>query len=146
MSLQDIDPRFRELGQIALPAVAPADPHGGDDSGLAWLLSLTAFWAPVSTVDAVPVDAVQATVKSRQFDSTISKVEGMVWDQRTQKLARKHGLSVVNVTWEDTGRSKGSVWGPNISDMTMRASDHPVNHNPAIFTNFSITFSSGRQQ
>ena len=23
------------------------------------------------------------------------------------------------MTWEDTGRSKGSCWGPNISDMTL---------------------------
>ena len=65
------------------------------------------------------------------FESTISRVESMVWDQRAQALVQEQGLSLVNVTWEDTGRSKGSVWGPNISDMTIGVRDgsgqlHPM--------------------
>jgi hypothetical protein len=54
--------------------------------------------------------------------------------------ARNQGLNVVNVTWEDTGRSKGSSVGPNISDMTIGVRDgrgllHPM---PVIrFDNFS---------
>ena len=55
---------------------------------------------------------------------------GMVQDTETQRLARRHGLSLVNVTWEDTGRSKGRP-GPNISDMTIGVRDsrgrlHPM--------------------
>lgn len=30
------------------------------------------------------------------------------------------GLNVVNVMWEDTARTAGSVWGPNITDMTLQ--------------------------
>lgn len=63
--------------------------------------------------------------------STIARVEQMVWDERVTSIAARHGLDVVNVTWEDTGRSKGSVWGPNISDMTIGVRDangqlHPM--------------------
>jgi hypothetical protein len=66
-----------------------------------------------------------------QFRSAITATEQMVWQQDAQSLAQQHGLSLVNVTWEDTGRSKGSVWGPNISDMTIGVRDasgalHPM--------------------
>ena len=67
----------------------------------------------------------------QQFRNAITATEQMVWQQDAQALARDHGLSLVNVTWEDTGRSKGSVWGPNISDMTIGVRDasgalHPM--------------------
>ena len=73
----------------------------------------------------------RAQLSQRSLDRTISRVERMVQDTETQRLARRHGLSLVNVTWEDTGRSKGSSWGPNISDMTIGVRDsrgrlHPM--------------------
>lgn len=77
-----------------------------------------------------------------QFHSAIERVEQMVYDANVTSLARGQGLDVVNVTWEDTGRSKGSVWGPNISDMTIGVRDargllHPM---PVLrFDNFTDT-------
>jgi hypothetical protein len=67
----------------------------------------------------------------RDFQDAIARVESMVWDSNVQTLAARHGLSAVNVTWEDTGRSKNSSWGPNISDMTIGVRDvsgalHPM--------------------
>jgi hypothetical protein len=67
----------------------------------------------------------------QQFQNAITATEQMVWQQDAQSLAQQNGLSLVNVTWEDTGRSKGSVWGPNISDMTIGVRDasgalHPM--------------------
>ena len=76
------------------------------------------------------------------YDSVISSVESMVWQNDINAMVRAEGLSVVNVTWEDTGRYKGSVWGPNISDMTIGVRDasgalHPM---PVIrFDNFVDT-------
>ena len=63
--------------------------------------------------------------------STIARVEQMVWDTTVTATAARYGLDVVNVTWEDTGRSKGSAYGPNISDMTIGVRDgngqlHPM--------------------
>jgi len=43
----------------------------------------------------------------------------MVGDQQAQGLAGRHGLQMVNVMWEDTGRYLGSSVGPNISDVTI---------------------------
>lgn len=65
------------------------------------------------------------------FEGAITRVEQMVWDQNATSIAARHGLDVVNVTWEDTGRYKGSAVGPNISDMTIGVRDgrgllHPM--------------------
>lgn len=50
----------------------------------------------------------------------IAATAGMVSDPEAQKAARSHGLQILNVTWEDTGRYKNSAVGPNISDMTLQ--------------------------
>jgi hypothetical protein len=96
------------------------------------LLSLTSFLSPwaEAPAESAPVEVIEATVRPN-FDTTISTVEGMTWNPKAQRLAKKHGLSLVNVTWEDTGRNKGSSWGPNISDMTIGVRDdsgqlHPM--------------------
>lgn len=50
-------------------------------------------------------------------------VANIVRDRSTQDLLTAYGLRAHSVTWEDTGRSKGSCWGPNISDMTLVVKD-----------------------
>src|SRR5208283_4654900 len=52
------------------------------------------------------------------YSDVIAKTEQMVSNRSAQKLAAKHGLGIVNVTWEDTGRYKGSAVGPNIGDIS----------------------------
>jgi hypothetical protein len=54
------------------------------------------------------------------YEDVIRLTENMVSDKESQQLARDHGLQILNVTWEDTGRYKGSAVGPNISDMTIQ--------------------------
>jgi len=54
------------------------------------------------------------------YKQVIDKTRSMVGDRTAQQLAQQHGLNVLNVTWEDTGRYKGSSVGPNISDMTIQ--------------------------
>lgn len=39
------------------------------------------------------------------------------------ELARSYGLAIQKISWEDTARTPGSCWGPNISDMTLSAID-----------------------
>jgi hypothetical protein len=84
--------------------------------------------------------------KPPRFDykSVIQKTASMVSDRTAQNLAHKHGLNILNVTWEDTGRYKNSCVGPNISDMTIQVQqkDKRENYNvtcmPVIrFPNFS---------
>jgi hypothetical protein len=59
-------------------------------------------------------------VPNLEYGNVIAKTASMVGDQTSQALSAKHGLQILNVTWEDTGRYKGSSVGPNISDMTIQ--------------------------
>lgn len=56
------------------------------------------------------------------YSQVIQKTTGMVRDKAVQRLAQKHGLHVLDVTWEDTARFDFSAVGPNISDMTIVSS------------------------
>lgn len=56
----------------------------------------------------------------QDYADAIDKTSKMVSDPKVKSLAGKHGLDVLNVTWEDTGRFKNSAVGPNISDMTIQ--------------------------
>ena len=58
--------------------------------------------------------------QEENYQEVVQNVYDMVWDQKVMNMASEHGLDVVNVTWEDTGRYSGSCWGPNISDMTIQ--------------------------
>jgi hypothetical protein len=53
-------------------------------------------------------------------------------DQDVQRRLGRLGLQAQTVQWEDVGRSKGSVWGPNISDMTLscHGQDMPAIRHP----------------
>ncbi|MFH1467629.1 MAG: hypothetical protein ABIO70_24800 [Pseudomonadota bacterium] len=75
--------------------------------------------------------AIASPADDRAYEAAIAQVEAMVWNQSANQMVQNQGLSLVNVTWEDTGRTKGSVWGPNISDMTIGVRDtsgalHPM--------------------
>jgi hypothetical protein len=54
------------------------------------------------------------------YSQVIQQTTGMVRDKAVQRLAQKHGLHVLDVTWEDTARFDFSAVGPNISDMTIQ--------------------------
>lgn len=73
----------------------------------------------------------------------IARTAQMVHAKDARALAKKHGLDILDLTWEDTGRYKGSCVGPNISDMTIQVSQH-TDHGQVItcmpvirFPNFS---------
>jgi hypothetical protein len=53
------------------------------------------------------------------YDAVVHRVADMVSDREAQALASRHGLQLLNVLWEDTGRWQGSALGPNISDVTI---------------------------
>lgn len=58
------------------------------------------------------------------FSTTLQKVVNMTRDAKLRDRVRQLGLNVINVMWEDTARTPGSVWGPNITDMTLQVR-HP---------------------
>ncbi len=52
----------------------------------------------------------------RPANTVLDRVCGMVYDNEATRLAGNYGLNIQNVSWEDNARSKGSSWGPCISD------------------------------
>jgi hypothetical protein len=90
--------------------------------GLALCLTLAGYF-PFS-LPPVSADALYNQGPGRDDDvayrEAIRRTADMVWDDDAQRLAAAHGLHIVNVTWEDTGRYYGSAVGPNISDVTIQ--------------------------
>ncbi|MCU0847195.1 MAG: hypothetical protein MUD12_04840 [Spirochaetes bacterium] len=64
--------------------------------------------------------AADAGIKDDGYRAVVQNTASMVGDSKAQSMAQKFGLNILNVTWEDTGRYKGSSVGPNISDMTIQ--------------------------
>lgn len=62
----------------------------------------------------------QTKSNRRLYHLAVQRTARMVQDRKAQRLARRHGLEIFNVTWEDTARFKDSAVGPNISDMTIQ--------------------------
>lgn len=56
----------------------------------------------------------------REYQRVVQKVVQMVSDGDLQSRVARRNLSLVNVAWEDTGRSMGSAVGPNISDLSLQ--------------------------
>lgn len=78
---------------------------------------------PIATNGARPDDAdwgIKDPSDARVYAQVIDRVGNMVSDGDLQRRVRQRNLSVVNVMWEDTGRSHGSALGPNISDLTLQ--------------------------
>jgi hypothetical protein len=76
------------------------------------------FYLFILCLIAVPADA--KTVSNDQYRTAIAQTAAMYGNGPAQTIAQKHGLQILSVTWEDTGRYKGSSVGPNISDMTIQ--------------------------
>ncbi len=55
-----------------------------------------------------------------QAQNIISSVASMPSSRQVAAMLQPHGLHCLNLTWEDTGRWKGSSVGPNISDLTIQ--------------------------
>lgn len=79
------------------------------------------------------------------YRDAVLKTAEMSRNEAAQKLAQQFGLQILDITWEDTGRFKGSSVGPNISDMTIQVAspvpgteERTVHCMPVIrFPNFS---------
>lgn len=78
-------------------------------------------WDPLPSVKPkAPSQRPMTATERMDYIQAIRRTAQMVSDPAAQCLARKFGLNVLNVTWEDTGRYKNSAVGPNISDMTIQ--------------------------
>ena len=52
--------------------------------------------------------------------SALEKIKSMKDDAAIKASCDQRGLAIKEVSWDDCARTKGSVWGPCISDVTLR--------------------------
>lgn len=88
--------------------------------------AFAASYAALNDPGVFPLDLDPAQAQDRDGSAVhreaIRRTADMVHDPEAIRLAQQHGLQVLNLTWEDTARFKGSAVGPNISDMTIQVS------------------------
>lgn len=74
-----------------------------------------------TTVTMMPKPATWTTLwkPASEHKDVASLVKNLMYNSSTRALAERNGLQISSVAWEDTGRTKGSCFGPNISDMTL---------------------------
>jgi hypothetical protein len=73
-----------------------------------------------SPIAAFAVTPVRHPEPPPGYADVVARAERMVDDERVRSLVERHGLDLVDVTWEDTGRYDNSSVGPNISDLTIQ--------------------------
>ena len=76
--------------------------HRPDDDG----------WTPLAPKHPQPA--------TPEYREAVHRTADMARDADVSRMANDLGLNLLNLTWEDTGRFKGSAVGPNISDMTIQ--------------------------
>ncbi len=53
----------------------------------------------------------------------LSAITYLPFNEKAKTIAKRNGLEICSVTWEDTARSKESCLGPNITDMTIECNN-----------------------
>jgi len=79
--------------------------------------------SPVLLCKSSPRKSKNLSKKMKKFQAykqVVEKTVAMTRNASARNIAKKYGLNILNVTWEDTGRFKNSSVGPNISDMTIQ--------------------------
>ena len=49
----------------------------------------------------------------------LSAIADLAYDDKLVTMAQSYGIDIMDVAWEDCARTKGSCFGPSISDMTL---------------------------
>lgn len=115
------------LAAVAIGRRAGASPSAQSSGGAAGSGSTGADWgitaSPKVAPGPYPIPAPPPppyTPPVPTYSEVIDRVVSMPGDPDLLARAGRHGLDVINVTWEDTGRYEGSSVGPNISDLTLQ--------------------------
>lgn len=78
------------------------------------------FARPADDDGWIPLAPKRDLRPSPEYRLAVHRTANMAHDSEIARRASDLGLDLLNLTWEDTGRFKGSAVGPNISDMTIQ--------------------------
>ena len=109
---------FGAVGVAAGGAAFPTFANATSSGGWGIVPATKPFDGPSPTTPGGPY--VPPRPPAPGFREVIDAVVDMPFDVDLTNRASRLGLDVLNVTWEDTGRSVGSSAGPNISDLTLQ--------------------------
>lgn len=90
-------------------------------------MSRFALTAALALAPTLAQAAPQIAQHDPAFSRVIQQVTAMPGNADLQRRARRLGLNVLNIMWEDTGRAAGSSLGPNISDLTLQVREPRAN-------------------
>lgn len=84
--------------------------------------AIPAIASPLAAPPALtPLPAsISQRLAHQRYSTVIEQTQNMVTNPATRALVERHGLHILNLTWEDVGRFENSSVGPNISDMTIQ--------------------------
>jgi len=82
-------------------------------------LVVAAATSVAATADAATAVVAPGPPPEPAYPEVVGSVASMVSNAEARRAAGRHGLQILNVLWEDTGRWQGSSLGPNISDVTI---------------------------
>ncbi len=110
------------LAACSSSAPTPTTPTGGSDQSSATQTIASDGASEPGGIAGQPPgdDGPWGIVGDPNYPRVVDKVVGMTSDQGLHRSVQARGLSLVNVMWEDTGRSVGSALGPNITDLTLQ--------------------------
>ncbi len=94
-------------------------------TGLAKIASASALCACAWRAMAQPSNPATVSTHpvaphSPEYRQAVQRTAQMTDDAHARRLAKRDGLDILSLTWEDTGRYDNSAVGPNISDMTIQ--------------------------
>lgn len=112
---------FACAAQKAGGAKEPSPKTASSTTGAGVGLATSPSAEPAVATDGEEPDwGIKSPGSAQEYARVVAKVEGMNRDADLQSRVARRNLSLVNVMWEDTGRSQGSALGPNISDLTLQ--------------------------
>ncbi len=111
--------KFKTLGAFCLTMLAACSSSGPEP--VTPTSSTQTIAAGEGTADPLPEeDSPWGIVGDPGYHKVVHKVVGMTSDPGLRRAVDARRMSLVNVMWEDTGRSVGSALGPNITDLTLQ--------------------------
>ena len=116
---------YKRLGKRLHKQLGLSTGAASSASGLTTIAAMGALCACAWRAMGQPSSPMPATAHSLapstpEYRQAVQRTAQMTDDSKAQRLAKRHGLDILNLTWEDTGRYNNSAVGPNISDMTIQ--------------------------
>lgn len=105
---------------LSFSACTTAPVQNSEVSNARWAASEDNEQKPKEEEPKLDAGADDPALFAKEYKDAVKVAQEMASSPEAEKVVKRQGLEIMNVTWEDTGRSKCSSWGPNISDASIQ--------------------------